>query len=252
MVKQVIVFLLLFIPSPLLAWSQQSQVNIGWEAARLGPPDLFRQIRRHKLSFRDGLVVPFADPDRIRHEKNADGTGQLDRVIEDEVHRAVAAIRNHRPFEQIVYQLGILLHYLNEANNPLFTSADDPSESAYAGDYIRYIESAEPRFSTLFYGVDERLSGPDSVSAFIERTLGRSRRLYPFIGREYRRVGGKSGVHAFDDRSTAFGVAAVSFSRAMSDGVMMLRYVWLEAGGADPLRRFRLQDDHLVKVARPH
>jgi hypothetical protein len=58
--------------------------------------------------------------------------------------------------------------------------------------------------------------------------------MYPRVGDEYRRIGYRNGTAGFDDRSTAFGVAAVSFSHAVSDLARVLRYVWLAGGGADP------------------
>jgi hypothetical protein len=45
---------------------------------------------------------------------------------------------------------------------------------------------------------------------------------------EYAR-GGNAAV--FDDRSTAFGVASVSYSRAVTDLVNIYYYIWKEAGG---------------------
>ena len=247
---RIILLLLLLVPAPLLAWSKESQVQIAWEAARLAPPDLYRQIVRHKLRYRDGLVAPFGNEGPEFHEKNADGSGQLDRVIAIEAERAVYYIQSHHPFADIIEQLGVLLHYVADANNPLASSSDDPSEANYHQDYVRYIRSAEPRFAAAFYGVDMRLDSLDAVPAFVDRSLRRSRRLYPYIAKEYARVGGESGVKAFDDRSTAFGVAAVSFSRALTDAVAMLRFVWLEAGGGDPVPRISLESDTLVKVPR--
>ena len=64
--------------------------------------------------------------------------------------------------------------------------------------------------------------------------LLRGRVLYPAIGREYARTGQIDGRALFDDRSTAFGVAAVSYSHALSDTANAYRFVWLRAGGADP------------------
>ena len=252
MTPRTILLLVLLLPTPLSAWSKENQVQIGWEAARLAPPDLYRQILRHKLAFRDGLIAPFDDSDERRHEKNADGSGSLDLVIGQEAQRAVSYIVGHRPFEDVVEQLGVLVHYLNDANYPLRTSTADPAESKYADDFVRYVSSAEPRFAVAFYGVDERLDGIETVPAFVQRTLQRSRALYPFIGQEYSRIGGRSGVGAFDDRSTAFGVAAVSFSRALTDAVAVLRLVWLEAGGADPVPRLPQSADRLIKVPRLH
>ena len=195
-------------------------------------------------------MEPFRDRDRSRHEKNSDGSGMLDRVIADEANRAVEYIRQHRPFADVVRQLGVVLHFVADANHPLYVSADDPGEGNYAADFHRYVTSAEPRFAVAYYGVDTRLDRLSAVPAFVNRTLDRSRSFYPFIGTEYGRIGGKSGVGVFDDRSTAFGVAAVSFSRAITDGSSMLRLVWLEAGGADPLRRSSIDSDRIVKLKR--
>jgi hypothetical protein len=237
-------------PAPLRAWSEKSQREIAIAAARLAPPDLARQIDRHRADLQDGVLEPFRDRDRSRHEKNADGAGMLDRVIAEEAKRAVDYIRNHRPFADIVHQLGVVLHFVADANHPLYVSADDPGEGTYAADFHRYVTSAEPRFAAAYYGVDTRLDRLSAIPAFVNRTFNRSRSLYPFIGAEYRRIGGKSGVASFDDRSTAFGVAAVSFSRAITDGSSMLRLVWLEAGGADPLRRPAIDSDRIVKLKR--
>jgi hypothetical protein len=236
--------------APLHAWSEQSQLEIANAAVRLAPPDLARQIDRHRADLRDGVLEPFHDGDRSRHEKNPDGSGRLDGVIEAEAERAVDLIRTHRPFADVVHELGVMLHFVADANHPLYTSAADPREGSYAADYHRYVTSAEPRFAEAYYGVDPALDRLSAVPAFVARSLARSRALYPFIGAEYRRIGGGTGVGVFDDRSTAFGVAAVSFSRALTDGASMLRLVWLEAGGADPLHRPSVDSGQIVKLKR--
>jgi hypothetical protein len=250
---QSLLSLSLLASAPLHAGSEPSQIAIATAATRLAPPDLARQIERHKGELRAGVIEPFRDGDRARHEKNGDGSagGMLDRVIADEARRAVSYIREHRPFHQVVRQLGVLLHFVADANHPLYASADDPGEGSYAADYHRYVTRAEPRFAAAYYGVDPRLDGLDAIPAFVQRSLARSRALYPYIGGEYRRIGGGTGVGVFDDRSTAFGVAAVSFSRALTDGASMLRLVWLEAGGADPLRRPSVDSGRIVKLPRP-
>ena len=244
------ILLLLSIAAPLAAWSKQSHVDIAWEAARLAPVDLYRQIIRHKFAYRDGLVAPWDETDRTRHEKNQDGSGSLDLVIAAEAARAVQSIETHQPFQTVVYQLGVVLHYVIEANNPLSVSSQDPLESTYAADFNHYVDTATPRMPALFYGLDTRLQGPQDLVPWVGRTIARSRRLYPYIGQEYRRIDGCSGSECFDDRSTAFGVAAVSFSRAMTDAVVMLRYAWLEAGGADTLPREPLESHRLLKLPR--
>lgn len=244
------ILLLLFSPWPLSAWSKQSQVDIAWQAARLAPEDLYRQIVRHRTAFRDGIVASIDAADPARHEKNADGSGALDVVIASQAARSIAAIEAHQPFRNVVYELGVLLQGVIDANNPIQTSASDSLEPTYAADFSLYLDSTTSRLPALFYGLDKRLQGPADLPAFVERTLARSRRLYPYVGREYRRVGGGPGIERFDDRSTAFGIAAVSFSRALTDSIVVLRYVWLEAGGADSRALGSLQPDHLIKLSR--
>ena len=130
------VALLLVIHAPALAWSKQSHVDIAWEAARLAPPDRFRQILTHKNAYRDGVIAPFDDTERSRHEKNADGSGFLDRVIVEEAKRSIAVLEGFTPFRDIVYQLGILVHSIIEASNPLLSSSADAREEEYAADFL--------------------------------------------------------------------------------------------------------------------
>ena len=219
--------------SPAFAWTPRTQTVIAREAARLAPPDLARQIARHRAAFEEGVNAPFTDTDSSRHMKNADGSGQLDKVVAAEVAAVIAAIRGHKPFEEIVRRLGVVSHYVADANNPLASSGDDAEERRYFVDYLRYAETAEPRFPLVFYGLLPGLDGSRDLSPLIDSALRRGRELYPLIGGEYRRIDFASGLGRFDDRSTAFGIASVAFSHAVTDVSLALRYIWLAAGGVD-------------------
>jgi hypothetical protein len=216
------------------AWTPQTQLAIAERAALLAPPDLRAQIAKHPREFRRGALEAFSDPDPWRHSRDADGAGSLDSAIADEAARAVAVIEAHRPFAEVVYQLGRLAHYVADASNPLNASSADPQEASYFADFLKYAEHAMPRFAVVFYGLDGRLSRASDLRPLAGAALQRSRALYPRIGAEYRRVGRVGGVQLFDDRSTAFALAAISFSHAVSDSANAFRYVWLRAGGADP------------------
>jgi hypothetical protein len=219
--------------TPALAWTPATQVKIAEEAAAVAPPDLKRQIDRYLPELRRGSVEPYRNGDASTHFKNPAGGGRLDEVILSETERAIRFIRSHRPFKDIVYQLGVLSHFVADANNPLSTAEADPREPSYFADYLRYVETAQDRFSVVFYGDGRDLEGPDAIAPLMSRTLARSRHLYPSIGEEYRRVGGPPGAPHFDDRSVAFGVASLTFSHAVSDVAALFRYIWIEAGGAD-------------------
>lgn len=218
---------------PAVAWTPVTQVTIAREAARLSPPDLARQIEKHRRAYEEGVKAPFSDADPGRHMKNPDGSGQLDHAAMEAVESAVAAIRGHQPFEEIVRRLGVVSHFMADADDPLAASAADADEGRYFADYLRYVETAEPRFPLVFYGVQPGLESQRDLSPLIAAALRRGREIYPMIGREYRRIGFVSGLGLFDDRSTAFGAASLAFSHAVTDVTLALRYIWITAGGID-------------------
>ena len=235
--------------TPCFAWTPTSQLEIAAEAARLAPPDLARQLLRHEDRFRRGVVDAFHERDALRHMRNTDGTGILDRVIVDEADHAVDMIRRHLPFADIAYQLGRVSHFVADADNPLNASQADPIEGTYFADYLFYMQAVEVRFARVFYGADQTLArspGRASLQVFVNHVLTRSRLLYPLIGAEYRRIGTVNGQGLFDDRSTAFAVAALSFSHALTDSAAVLRDIWLRSGGGDPRGRSAIEAERLL------
>ncbi len=219
--------------APARAWTPKTHQTIAWEAARLAPPDLARQLIKRRAAYLAGVIQPFDDSDASRHRKDPDGGGSLDAALEDAVAQAVAAIRAHRPFDEIVFRMGVAAHFMADANNPLASSQADPEAGRYFVDFLRYAETAEPRFPLVFYGMHPGLDREPDVAELLADTLRRGRGLYPLIGLEYRKIDFASGIGRFDDRSTAFGVASVAFSHAVTDVALVLRYIWLRAGGGD-------------------
>jgi len=215
------------------AWSPQTQIAIADQASTIAPPDLARQIERHRRQLREGAVAPFRGTQAADHVANEDRTGDLEAVVGREVERAVRMIRDHRPFTEVIHQLGVVSHFVADASNPLNSSSADPNERRYFADYLRYAESAQPRFKVSFYGIDSAADGDDFVPRLIAGALAQSRRYYPLIGAEYGRIPAADGRRYFDDRSTAYGVTNLAFSHAVTDVAGVLRYVWLRAGGGD-------------------
>ena len=219
--------------SPLSAWSPATQVSIARTAARLAPPDLTRQIEHRSDRFREGVLAPFQEGVAERHYRNRD-RGALDAALAEEVAGVVAALRQPAPFDDVVYRLGRVAHWVADANNPLNAAGDDPDEGRYFADWLRYTDSARPRFAPVFYLGEPSVGTDRDLRLLVLRALQRGRDFYPRVGDEYRRIGYGTGARGFDDRSTAFGVAAVSFSHAISDLARVMRYVWLAGGGGDP------------------
>ncbi len=232
------------------AWTPGSQQQIAEEAARLAPPDLYRQLVRNRASYLMGVQAGFDDKVAAHHVKNPDGGGRLDEVIAVAVDNAIAAIEAPRPFNEVCYRLGLVAHYLADANNPLNTADGDAHEGRYYGDYLAYLESAGGRVKVVFYGFRPGFSGRRNLDGLLAETLERGRGLYPMIGREYRRVQFVPARRSFDDRSTAYAVAALAHSHAVSDIAEVLRYIWLEAGGVDSRRRIPLRGQEVIHLTR--
>ena len=222
-------------PAPAQAWSPAMHVEIARQAAMIAPPDLLRQIKRHEKAFAAGLSASLAG------RSHSDSGGTLLSRVRSGSEAIIGAIETHRPFPEIVRELGRLAVYAAEANNPLKHSADDPLEASYRTDYESYVGSAFPRFQVVFYGQGRDVRTKDGLTRLLSETGRRGSDLYPLLGHEYRRIGVIDGavdgaveaMGRFDDKSTAFGVGSIAFSHAVSDLAAIFRYVWLSAGGAD-------------------
>jgi hypothetical protein len=234
---------------PAHAWGPQSQAAIAREAARLAPPDLARQLERRADELQAGAIAPFSGTAAERHYRNRNA-GSLDRSILEETRAAIAALRRPAPFDEVVRQLGVVAHYVADANNPLNAAGDDPEEGRYFADYLRYAQSAEPRFAVVFYAGEPAVDSEEDLRRMVLRSLARGRKLYPLVGGEYRRIGFAPGAASFDDRSTAFGVAAVGFSHAVSDVARVFRYIWMQGGGADRRQGLWASSEKLLVLPR--
>ncbi len=224
---------LALLATPVAAWTPSSQTSLALEAARLAPPDLRRQLDKYPKALQLGTIEPFRASPSEDHYWHKDGQGNLDQVLFAEVDAAIEAIQSHRPFREIVERLGRISHFVADANNPLNADGTDPEESKYFVDYLRYAQSAQPRFALVYYAEEPAVNTDREMRLMVYRALHRGREFYPLVGAEYRRIGFGPGVRLFDDRSTAFGVAAVAYSHALTDIARMYRYIWLAAGGTD-------------------
>ena len=239
----------LLFAQPSLAWSPQTRIAMADYALRVTPPHLVGQIERHQQRFHEGILAA------AKSDPTVDSLGMpipveidLDRLIETEVEQAVRAIVDHRPFSQIVYQLGVVAYWVASVNNPLLVREAGQPGPAYWRDYFEYLEDASERFSVLFYGHDRQFDTAADLATLLARSQSRSVALAPWIAKEYARVGAIDGRGLFDDRSTAFGVGALAFSHGVSDIAGVLRYIWVQAGGVDSRRFPPLDQDHLILV----
>jgi len=207
------------------AWTRVSEKRIAKKAAALAPADLRMLIERNSADYQKGLDRAAADEGTVSHHYFfATREGKLRDRIDAETRNAITAVHAHKPMSELVEHLGILAHFVSDANNPFHIVKDDSSLALMQDDFAQYLERRMTKFPTVFYGTDPHFT----VQGYFDRTFNRTARFYPLVASEYNRVASSA---SFDDRSTAFGIASVCYSHAVTDLVNLYYYIWKEAGG---------------------
>jgi hypothetical protein len=220
--------LLLLFPLTAGAWTRVSDERIARKAAALAPPDLSMLIDRFEADYRRGLERAQADEGSDSHRYFVlSRKGRLRERIEKETRGAIDAVHKGDPMSTVVERLGGLVHLIADANNPFHVADDNPRLGASQNDYEQYFERRLAKFPTVFYGLDPQFR----LGSYLDKTFARSAKFYPLVAEEYFRGGERRTSAAFDDRSTAFGIASISYSRAVTDVVNLYYYIWKEAGG---------------------
>jgi hypothetical protein len=228
--------------TPLHAWSERSTERIARKGSELAPPDMKLLIDKFSSDFRRGLAEAASDPStKARHTYVvASGRGSLPRELQNEVRTAIAMVKGRQPMSAFVEKLGVIAHLVSDANNPFNVANSEVRLLSSRSDYEGYFERKVTKFPTVFYGLDPQFQ----LDAYLDASMKRTAALYPLLSEEYFRGGQRRSSSEFDDRSTAFGIASVCYSRAVTDLVNIYYHIWKEAGGdvrtAPTLRRGNL------------
>ncbi len=241
--------LALLAPGSLHAWKPDTQRAIALEAAALAPPDLARlhpeapqgvSARHRRTARRRERRPSHEEPGRQRRARPG-RRGRDER--RDRSHSPPPAVRRGGGAPRSGFSLRHRrqpaaehreLGRLRGAVFPRLPRLRRLRPAAIRGRFLRpgagVDEPARPP------DLDSRDTSPEAASS-----IPRSARSTAGSARSTER-----GL--FDDRSTAFAVAALSYSHAVSDVARALRYVWLAAGGIDPRQRLTARRDALLVV----
>jgi hypothetical protein len=223
-----LLFLALFVTLPVHAWTRAADERIAKKAASIAPADLRMLIEQFESDYKAGI-------DRAREQDGSDlhryfvakRQGRLRENIAAQTDATISMIRKGRPMRQVIERLGVLAHLVADANNPFNVANSDPALNAMKADFEHYLERRLTKIPTVFYGLEPNFR----VEPYFDRTFARSASFYPVVRDEYFRSGERRTSSQFDDRSTAFGVASVSYSRSVTDLVNLYFHIWREAGG---------------------
>jgi hypothetical protein len=215
----------LFVSFSAWGWTPVADERIATRASRLAPPDMRLLITKYDKDFKRGLQLA-ARAESDAHRRARTGT-QLSVQLDAEISEAVHLMRNERQVGPFVEKLGVIAHLLAAANNPFHAPGADPRLRSVQKDYESYFERRMGTYPTVFYGL--RINR--DVPGYLDRVVRRTDAFVPLLNEEYFRGGRTRSSKEFDDRSTAYGVASISYSRAVTDVINVYYYIWREAGG---------------------
>ena len=219
--------LIVLFPAVAFAWTTEAEIRIARKAAVLAPPDLRLLLEKYESDYLRGVRdAADAAEERKHREPVAGRRGPIRSELDARLTSALRVVHARRPMRELIYELGLVAHLVADANNPLRVGSAKLGPGVES-DYESYFARKLARFPTVFYGLRDEAD----VNAVIGSALARSRRFNTLLEEEYNRDGRLRSSSEFDDRSTAFGIASVSYSRSVSDLVNIFYFVWKEAGG---------------------
>jgi len=215
MKRLAIALLTLSIALPSMAWTRLADQRIAAKSAERAPADLRLLINKYHDEYLRGTDEALSTEGTEIHRR------KLREKIDGHTRLIIKMIRSNEPMSAVVRQLAVLAHLAGDANNPFHIGDDDAAAHA---DFELYFEKRLLRFAPVFYGLDRNFV----LNTYLDRMFARTTRFSPLMAEEYSRGNGAT----FDDRSTAFGVASVCYSHAITDTVNLYYYIWKEAGGS--------------------
>jgi hypothetical protein len=220
--------LVVLCPISVFGWTTASDEKIASKSEQLAPADVKMLIEKYHSEYLNGLKTASSEEKTDSHEFMVlTRKGNLRAELTKEVDAAIKLARSGTSMADFVEALGRITHLVSDANTPFHVSNADLRLDNHHLDYEAYFERNLAKFPTVFYGLDSNLS----LDRYLDAMFTRSAKFYPLLGEEYFRGGESHDSTDFDDRSTAFGVAAVSYSHAVTDVVNLYYFIWKQAGG---------------------
>jgi hypothetical protein len=219
-------------PGALLAWDEATYRAVAEDSLRLLPPSLQEVVEPHKDAIIEGAAEPLSLHKKGKCHTYDPTTGKGDLIKEslEAIKEGVKLVEQQKPFKEVARQLGIMCHLAVDLADPLRTSDEDPREADIAEDFAAFAVRQKEKFRPFFHGYP-----PGFLSKGLEPVLQRysshSSTFYPILLRAYHPGGERVSSEAFDERSTAFGVASVCFSQALLTTGAMWVYFWHHSHG---------------------
>ncbi len=204
------------IPSPRASGANLAETAL-LRSRKLMPDSLRQILERREILLLRGFREPArpADLDAARRELMA-------ALAEQRLMLAGFPV-----FDDVVAGFGRIARAVCELNTLRRYGPDEPA-AAWFDDYEPYMERKGALFVPVFYDYSPLLFNERDLPAYVDSIEARNRDYAARVVDVYRQ-GGSS--RTFDDRSPAFGLAALHYSHTITDIANVWLYCWREANG---------------------
>lgn len=220
-------------PAPANAWTEDTRTRMIQQSMEL-MPDALRSIleQQQALCLEGARSATGAAGSEMRHRGgDPEDVRRQIATTAAAVRETVDAINRHEPFRQIAFRFGQVAHLVADLNYPL----NHPEGGAVTGpEYDRYgefVESAMDRFRLVLDPIATDWLREDDLDGYLEAIAERARGYGLRLEEVFRLEAEHPDPKRFDDKSIAFGIASLAYSRSVSDVSRIWLYIWHQANG---------------------
>lgn len=181
------------------------------------PASLQQQLTQRERSLADGFA-----------QAEAPATpADARQALRTELDRQIRLLAGTPAFDDVVFQFGRiarLVYGLNAWKSYVRAAGDD----RFLADFSLFAQRKTPKFVPVFYDYSTLLFRDRDPDAYMTRIIQRNEDYTRRILDIYR-AGGNS--RQFDERSPAFGLAALQYSHTITDIANLWLFCWREANG---------------------
>jgi len=213
-------------------WTDATRTRMIQDALKVTPPALRSVFERYDRDLMRGMIDPSShETEEVHYQHGTPGEGLAAVAVNGKLSEARALLMGRRSLKKFTYDMGVLAHLSADVSFPLNASDADPREPRYREAYRSYVESKLPRIPFVL----DRQPSPEldrgDVRAFVMQSARSAARDYATIGPAFKDDGTPSSPDALDERSLPYGVASLSYSRAVNDIVRLWRHLWTSVNG---------------------
>ncbi len=142
--------------------------------------------------------------------------------------KQIADLKGFPSFKILIKRYLEMEDLITKLNDLTIYAPKNSKNFKYMVDFKKFTKMKFKKFIPVFYGYSEILFKNGDIDYFLNSICKRNKKLYERILKEYLKGGNSSN---FDERSAAFGIASILFSKTITDYTNLVLYTWWISNG---------------------